>query len=72
MDFSTRTSSVRVCHFATSAGRLRISPQLDLSLKFSVENGVVVAQTYPHGLSRAEFDSPRCGTRLFWRLLNDR
>ncbi len=35
MDFSTRTSSVRVCHFATSAGRPRISPEENLSLKFS-------------------------------------
>jgi len=37
MDFSTRTSSVRVCHFATSAGRGSISAELDLSLKFNVE-----------------------------------
>ncbi len=29
----TRTSSVRVCHFATSAGRGSISPESDLSLK---------------------------------------
>jgi len=34
MDFSTRTSSVRVCHFATSAGRPRISHEVNLSLKF--------------------------------------
>ena len=35
MDFSTRTSSVRVCHFATSAGRVRIKPSFDLSLKLT-------------------------------------
>ena len=35
MDFSTRTSSVRVCHFATSAGRGSISHEPNLSLKFN-------------------------------------
>jgi len=39
MGYPTRTSSVRVCHFATSAGRPRISSEPDLSLKFSAENG---------------------------------
>jgi hypothetical protein len=38
MDFSTRTSSVRVCHFATSAGGVRISDQMNLSLKFKLES----------------------------------
>ena len=41
MDFSTRTSSVRVCHFATSAGRLTIDLATDLSLKFSVAGPAV-------------------------------
>jgi hypothetical protein len=35
MGYPTRTSSVRVCHFATSAGRLRISLEQNLSLKFN-------------------------------------
>jgi hypothetical protein len=37
MGYPTRTSSVRVCHFATSAGRPRISLEPDLSLKFSAK-----------------------------------
>jgi hypothetical protein len=40
MGYPTRTSSVRVCHFATSAGRPRISLEPDLSLKFSLKNGM--------------------------------
>jgi hypothetical protein len=40
MGYPTRTSSVRVCHFATSAGRPRVSLKPDLSLKFSLKNGV--------------------------------
>jgi hypothetical protein len=65
MGYPTRTSSVRVCHFATSAGRGRISLEPNLSLKFNVEKWRGVRR------GRAGFGSPRSYVRLVWPLLND-
>jgi len=57
MGYPTRTSSVRVCHFATSAGRLRVSVETDLSLKFIAaierrKGGVSQAKSFRRDPSR--------------------